>query len=181
MVTLLLVTWSMPLPVIAQVTIEGGLNRQQRLYIWTITNNSNKPITAVRIPHYRAVIFTPPAGWEYEITNKNEIGMKMAPGVITAQAGAGSSIFPSRAKVFTLSFAPGSHTAPGTGVATITFADGTSETIDGVEVPWRVPWFRRHALLIGFGAMFAVFLFVQVLRGRRKQGSGSGQPSTQSG
>ena len=160
----------MPLPVIAQVTIEGGLNRQQRLYIWTITNNSNKPITAVRIPHYRAVIFTPPAGWDYEITNKNEIGMKMAPGVITAKAGAGSSIFPSRAKVFTLSFAPGSHTAPGTGVATITFADGTTETLPNVEIPWRIPWTRRYTLLIGFGTMFVIFLLVQALRRWRKIG-----------
>ena len=158
-------------PAAAQVTIEGGQQREiaPNHYEWTITNHGTKVITSFQIPHYLGNIFTCPEGWEFTITNKVRLGMKHEPGLITAKAVAPQAgIQPSRSATFRLR-AFYRNTAPAKRDATITFADGSTEVVAGVEIPWRASWLHRHTLLISFGAMFAVFLLVQALRRRRKR------------
>lgn len=165
------------------MSIEGGRQQTNRYqYTWKVVNHGSKKITYVEIPHYVGNLFTAPLHWTFEITEQIGLGKTTTTGVVRARAELPAhAIRPGRSAVYSLTVCVYRRSAPQLRAVRIGFADGTSETIGSVEVPWRVPWFRRHALLIGFGAMFAVFLLVQVLRGRRKQGSGSGQPSTQSG
>lgn len=151
------------------VTIVGGLNREERLYVWTVTNGSAQAIGGLQVPHYRGGIFTPPKGWEFSITNQTELGMKDAPGLITARATPGAAIQPNRSGVFTLSFSADALTTPSKRTATITFLDGTTLQVAGVEVPWRKSWFERQALFLELGVMFGLFLLVQAIRGRRRR------------
>ncbi len=153
----------------AQVTITGGLNRAERQYVWTVSNNGNQPVVSVQIPHYRGNIFEAPEGWEFEITNKAEVGMKNEPGLVTARATGGLAIRPGQSAEFRLRFAPGNLTAPADRVATVTLIDGSTLSIPGVEVPWPIPWLTRYGQLVVFGAIFLGFLIIQALRNRRKK------------
>ena len=173
--------WIMTVPAAAQVTVEGELDREEYQYHWTVTNNSPRPITSLRIPHYHGIVFAPPDGWEFEITNKTEVGMVDEPGVVSTRATSPrAAIRPGRTATFKLSFSP-DRTAPGTGVVTIGFVDGTTESIPDVTIPWRIPWLRRYTLLISLGAIFVVFLLIQAVRGRRGNGPDSDQSSATSG
>jgi len=160
--------WGAALPATAQVSIEGGRQQTNRnQYTWKVVNHGSKTITYVEIPHHMGDIFTAPPHWTFEITGQINIATT---GVVRARAESPAhAIRPGRSAVCSLTVGLYRRSAPRLRAVRIGFADGTFETINGVEVPWRVPWFRRHVLLIGFGAMFAVYLLVQALRGRRRQ------------
>ena len=160
----------------AQVKIEGGLNKEDRLYVWTVTNLGSTPITSFEIPHYRGLIFTPPPGWEFEMTNKHGPDAKAEPGTIKARATGGAFIASHRSAVFTLSFIIENYTAPGPGTAIVGFLDGTTEKVPGVQIPWRIPWVQRYAILLELSGFFGVFLLVQAIRGRRRRKS-AGTPA----
>lgn len=149
------------------VSIQSQLDRATREYVWVVENHGRRPIVSLRIPHYRGnVLFSPP-GWNYEITNQVGLGMKDEPGVITAKAAKPKdAIRQGRPATFRLSFGV-NHTAPGKVTATVGFADGTTLDVPGVLVPWPVPWLRRQALLLSFGAVFVVFVLLQIRRGRQ--------------
>jgi len=152
-------------PALAQVTIDGGLDREQFRYVWTVTNGGSEPIVSLQFPHFHALVLTAPDGWESEVTNR----ATDKTGVVTAEATSPrAGIPPGRSATFTLTFAP-RDCAPGSNAVTITFGDGSTATVLGVKVPWRTPWLQRFTLLIGLGGIFAIYVFVQAARGRRRK------------
>ena|GEM_PF-7122770 len=175
------IAWIAAVPAAAQVTIEGGLDQVEYQYIWTVTNKGSSPVTSLEIPHYHGINLTAPEGWEFEMTNKMAFGMVDKPGIISAWATSpGAAIRPHRSATFKLPFTP-NRVAPGTGVVTVGFADGTTQLVPDVEIPWQVPWLRRYTLLISFGAIFAVFLVIQAVRGRRGSEPDADRSSAASG
>lgn len=159
-----------PLTAVGQVIIEGGRHPDNSaMYTWTLVNHGDKPITSFQIPHFRGMVFTPPEGWEFEMTHKVEFGSEQKPGIITARAPRGAALRPHHSAVFTLRIARELPNAPARRAATIGFADDTYQAIEGVEVPWRVPALRKYGLLFVLGIMFAAYLLVQVLRSRRRK------------
>lgn len=175
-VVLVLAMWAPAVPVAAQVTIEGGRSSNDlSLYAWTITNNTSKPIVSFQIPYYQVRAIVEHEGWTCEVTDQPEVAGKERQRIVLFKVRSPSSaIFPGGTGVLNLR-ASVTKSAPGIGVATVGFANGTTETVSNVEIPWEFSWLQRHTLLISFGAIFAVFLLVQIVRSRGKKESDTDQ------
>ena len=160
-------------PVAAQVTVDGGRSANNPvMYEWTVTNGNDGRIVAFWIPrHSPAENFEPPDGWECAVADKVKPGTKPTVRALEFRASSPrAAIRSGRSNIFKLLVTMDKAT-PRSGYAVVEFDDGAVQLIADVEIPGGSSWLRRRALAIGFGTMFAVFLLVQVIRGRRKSAS----------
>ncbi|MCP4591648.1 MAG: hypothetical protein GY842_12980 [bacterium] len=158
--------------VAAQVTVEGGSEPQKpSTYSWTVTNRGNQPVVSFEFPHFRVLGANPPEGWIFE-----EIRLD-APGHKGSQRMDRFSTTEPRALIRkgqsrTFSILTNARKAVvSQGPAIITFEDGTTLTVTDIEIPWGESWLRKRALLLMMGAIFALFIVVQIVRGIRKRPS----------
>ncbi len=150
------------------VTIEGGPDGLGTTYHWTVSNSHKSPIIRIEIPQYRGSLFFAPNGWTSTCTNLVAIGAPDEPGKCIASAASPSEgVAPGRSTTLGLQLANGA-VKRGAGEAVITFADSTTVKIGGVLVPVPESFGDRYIPLIGLGAILAVFVLVQVVRGRKK-------------
>lgn len=152
----------------ARVTITGGADESGHNYKWTVTNLSLSPIVRVEFPHYFADLCLGPPGWSTaETTNLINVGSKDTSGVCVATAPTPSAgIGRNESLDFTMRIAP-AGAATGFGDAAVVFADGTRTTISGVQLPKPRPLGDTFVSLAGLGVIFAGWLLVRYLRGRR--------------
>lgn len=155
----------------APVSVEGGPDGLGNVYHWTVTNNHSSPIVHVEIPQYRGSLFFPPKGWTSSCTNLVAIGAPDAPGICTATAASrADGIAPGRSASFGLQIAAGSAKR-GSGEVLIGFGDSSTQRIGNVMVPVPETLGDRYITLIGLGAILAVYVVIQVVRGRKNRGS----------
>lgn len=150
------------------VTIEGGPETGGNAYRWTITNNHGSPIVRVEIPQYRGSLFFPPTGWTSSCTNLVAVGAPDAPGTCTATAKTEmQGIASGRSSTFGLQLASGA-VKRGFGDVVIGFADSSTQRVGGVMVPVPETLGDRYIPLIGLGTILALYVVVQLIRGRKK-------------
>jgi hypothetical protein len=168
-----------------QVTVVGGSDLSGHQYAWTITNHHNMPITQISFPHFGADVLMGPDGWRSSCTNAVRVGVSNPTGVCTSMVeGSRGRIIPGSSGEFTLRVArPDAKALPGE--MEITFADGSTCVVSGVELPHGEPVGDKYMPLIGLGGIFLIFLIVSALRRRREksrrpatseQGSAPGAP-----
>ena len=157
-----------------QVVIDGGRDPVQvNFYRWTVTNRGGRAITRFEFPRYLVDDLASPTGWTHEIVKTDSTGRAIKPHRIVYKANsAASAIHAGGSLVFEAQINIDKAT-PGRQPVTIGFDDGSTIQIADVEIPWDYPWLEKHALLIGMGSLFAVFLIVQAIRSRRQKPAGS--------
>lgn len=160
----------------AEVEITGGLDKDDPYrYVWTVTNNGTLPIVYFEVPHFRGNVATPPIAWESVVTQQNGVTPgEVVEGVWMCECKVPECEFPpGQSREFWLTIATRGGSTPQKRTAIIKFADGTRVEVPGVECPIQEPWYSRYVMPLGMGAMFLVFLLVQVIRGGRKQTTAS--------
>lgn len=152
----------------AQVTVTGGRDPVEvNFYRWTVTNQGNKPIDRFEFPRYMVDDLGSPDGWSHQIVKTDAAGRSIEPHRIvykadrpsTALRRGESAVFEAQINI--------DKATPGRQPVLVGFADGTTLEIADIEVPWDYPWLEKHALLIGMGTLFAIFLLVQMVRSRK--------------
>ena len=151
------------------VAITGGGDDNGQNYVWTVANHTDSAITRIDFPHYHGDQFNPPAGWKNECTYLVNVGVPDQPGHCVAYVDyAMQGLQPGRSAQFHLRISrAGANRRPGT--VTVTFADGSTLDVDGVELPTQATLMERYVGLMGFAALFLIVLVVHARR-RKKTG-----------
>jgi hypothetical protein len=132
-----------------------------------VTNHGGRPITRFEFPRYVVDDLGSPQGWTHEIVKTDADGRPIRPHRIVYKAESSlSAIRPGRSLVFEAQINIDKAT-PGRQPVIIGFDNGSTLEMADVEIPWDYPWLEKHALLIGMGGLFALFLVIQAMRGRR--------------
>ena len=156
-------------PAAAQVTVVGEKNPDNlREFMWTVTNQTTKPIVFFEAPHFMGKLFRPPAGWiETKMTGNIGHGDKPVPGIVQAKAQSQpAAIRRGRSATFYLRIdAKGGHYAPG--VVTVGFSDGSTTRLANVRCPAKPPFLQNYFPAIGLAVMFGLFLLIRAARRRR--------------
>ena len=157
-------------------TVVGGADASGHRYEWTITNHADTAIVAIRFPHYRASAFDAPTGWTKSCTYLVDIGVPDKPGICEGSAESPNrGVAPGASARFGMQIGPAG--APrGTGAVRIEWADGTTVTISGVELPTAPSTLERYTSLLALGSIFAVFLLIRALRSRATHSRTNKQP-----
>ena len=156
----------------ALVTITGGADQTAHNYSWTVRNHDTSPIVYLEFPHYRADLFTTPAGWEQKgTTYLVNIGVADKPGVCIARP-----VPPHPGIVRGASASFGMRVAQrrgllGKNTVTVRFADGKEVRVKDVELPVPPEETSKYVPLIGMGVLFVVFVAYRTIRNRRAAGS----------
>lgn len=152
-----------------EVTVVGRTNPQNvREFLWTVTNDSDKPITSFEAPHYYGKLFTPPEGWVIdEMTGNVGHGDKPVPGIIRTRTESNiQSIRRGRSADFRLRVDQrGGHYAPGKVI--VGFSDGSTATIPGVLCPTKPPFLQNYFPAIGLAGIFITFIAIRMIIRKR--------------
>jgi hypothetical protein len=152
-----------------KVTVEGGSDASGHQYVWTITNHHDTPITQISFPHFGADVLVGPDGWRSSCTNAVRVGVSNPTGVCTTMVeGVHRRIMPGSSGDFTLRVARPDAKASA-GEMEITFADGSTYVVSGVELPHGESLGDKYMPLMGLGGIFLIFLIVSALRHRRQK------------
>ena len=150
------------------VVITGGRNASGG-YQWAVKNEYTSPIVYIQFPHYHADTFIAPEGWEKESTYLVNKGVADRPGTCTAYVDdPRASIRPNQSAQFGMRIAR-VDARRGTGDVLVRFADGTTTTVTGVELPCTFPAAPRYATVLGLAALMLILVLVEVRRRRRAQ------------
>ena len=170
-------TWLVPALGVAvdppvAVTITGGSDASGQQYRWVVTNDDPSPIVTVEFPHFRASLFSVPDGWTRECTGLVGVGVKVERGVCTARAGVGQGgIVRGHSAAFEMQIsAKGAQRRAG--AVGIQFADGRKASILGVELPHPESSGDKLIPLVGLGTVVLIWIVLQALRNRKRQGGG---------
>lgn len=153
-----------------EVETSGGRDQSGQNYEWTLTNRTGKLIVAVEFPHYHADAFQPPRDWGQECTNLFKLNARDEPGVCKALAPPGGGIAPGGSAKFGMRISL-QGTLRGKGVMIVRFADGSSTSIAGVDLPCAPTVINQYMYPVGI----ALILLLVVLTSRRR-GKGKGGP-----
>lgn len=146
------------------VTITGGPDETGQWYQWTVRNDTPVSIVAVCFPHYHADLFIPPETWNSRCTHLVNVGAVDAPGECEATAPSpAAGIAPKGTARFRMRLST-KGAARGTGQVRVTFADGSSTVIDGIEVPVRPSASETYLPLVGLGAIVAIVGIWRMIR-----------------
>lgn len=150
------------------VTIKGGADPTCQNYEWEITNRHDSPIVKVEFPHYRADMFTAPAGWESKCTYLVNVGVPDRPGVCTAWPKPPNPGIPKgSSRRFTMRVCA-DRPPVGSGTVTVYFADGTEVRVPNVTLPEAPAPEAKYIPLVGCGLLFGGWVLVRTWRGRRR-------------
>lgn len=156
----------------AGVSITGGLDDTGQWYLWTVRNERTSPVVSVRFPHYHADLFNAPQGWRTRSTHLVNVGEADAPGECEALAQSPDQGIGSGAGAEFKMRMAAKGAARGKGQVVVTFADGGSAVVEGVEVP--VPPSPAETFL-PLAGLAAVIVVVGVWRARRRRPCDAGQ------
>ncbi len=158
------------------VVITGGADDVGHNYAWKVTNRYRSPIVRIEFPHYAADLFHTPAGWSQGTQaemNLVNVGWKDEPGVCVATPAPPSpGLAPGVTAEFGMRIAS-RGAMKGTGTIRVTFADGTSVQVAGVQLPEMPTRPSPYLGLVAMGAILLIFIVVRETR-RRKQPAPAG-------
>lgn len=148
----------------------GGPDGSGQNYAWTLTNGSRATVTEVRIPHYRAAVFTAPPGWKTdESTYLVNVGVADRAGECVAKASTvGEGIRPGRSGEFRLQLTA-SGAARGTGRVIVGLDDGSRVEVAGVPLPVAESVGDKYVTFLGLVAIFGSMVLIQRLRRPRRR------------
>ena len=147
------------------VTIQGGYDRADFDYAWTITNHHDSPIIHVEFPQYKSSWHLPPDGWTGEMSTSRGIGGRMGTYLVSADDPS-RGIFPGASAQFQLGIRPGGTPSAFREVL-VRFADGTDVRVKA-ECPVKEPIGDRYVPLLGLGLIFGLYLLVRAAKRRRE-------------
>ncbi len=158
-----------------KVLITGGEDTNTHEYWWMVRNNHTARIVRIEFPHWAADLFYTPATWQQgkqQEMNLVNVNWSKEPGVCwatplppyTGLATGQTAKFGVRISNI------GALAASGT--VKVSFGDGTTALIPGVQLPTKPPTTSPLAALVGTGAIFVLFIVIRE-RKRRKQPSSS--------
>lgn len=151
------------------VAIEGGPDESGHLYSWTVTNQHDAPITEVEFPHFRADLFSAPAGWTQETTNLVNVGVADEPGICKATAPSPSAgIAPGGSGEFSMRITA-KGASRGTGSVMVRFEGGASVRVAGVALPQREATLNRFIGLVSMGGVLGLWILFRALRGGKRR------------
>ena len=158
-----------------RVRIDGGADGSGQNYSWRVTNLHSSRIVRIAFPHYHGDLFTTPENWEQDVTGLAQSGASNIHdgGVATAfidnpRHGLGQGF----SAEFQLRIARiGADRRPGE--VTVTFADGTTEVIAGVELPTKKSFGEHYITAITLAVIFLV-MFLTVRKKKSKPTPPSG-------
>jgi hypothetical protein len=157
------------------VIITGGADASGHNYTWRIENRANQAIARLTFPHYHADLFTCPPGWQQTCTFLVNEGVPDRAGICTAHAPP-EGLAPGTGMDLSMRIAS-AGAVRGQGVVTVLFADGTTMTVEGVELPQAPSHMERFLPLFAFGAILALILIRRMMRryltGRRPDAGGA--------
>lgn len=155
-----------------RATVVGGADPSGHVYTWRIGHEHTSPLVGVEFPHYMADVFTAPEGWAVECTHLIGQGGRPARGVCVARVETDGRGLPAgREAEFTMRIAP-AGTPRGTGSVKLSFADGTTLTVGGVEVPIPTPVSDRLIVPAGLAAILIIIVAVGARKRRRRASAG---------
>ena len=165
--TAFLACWLVATGVTAQadtprVTCTGGADETGRHYTWVVVNNHDAPLVGCVFPHYNAAGFTPPDGWEVDISHMFPPGGKT--GTCTGHArNTADGMAPGASGTFVMRVGGPVAAPQGTATVTFTFADGTKTMVEA-EVPVPESLGAKNMPLIGLCVVVLIFLIIRHLR-----------------
>ncbi|MCA9242776.1 MAG: hypothetical protein KDA32_02385 [Phycisphaerales bacterium] len=156
------------------VRITGGANPEGN-FEYQVFNLSKQRITEISFPHFKADMFTTPAGWQQEMTNPARMGTNK-PGVARAWVeGKSQGILPGGSAEFDLRTPAETDIPRRFGVVTVRFEDRTTYPYAGVELPSAPTTTEQYQMLIGLGLIFAIIVAARGLRSKRPVGEPIGE------
>ncbi len=150
-----------------KVTIKGGVKPDGSGYEWLVTNKSDSPVVSIEFPHYHADLFFAPDNWKRQSTNLVGIGDPDKPGTCTATVDhPGQGIAKYGTAQFGVRLCPAGARI-GTGEVRVSFADGSTFTVGGVQLPVATPAIEGYSGMLGFLIVAVLIVAFEVLRRRR--------------
>ena len=140
----------------ARFIVEGGADESGHIYTWTITNMHTSPIVELILPNYRTDRFAVPDGWSTEgTTHLVAQGGAEQPGICKATATPPNAGVPPAGSIDLRMRVMPKGAPVGLGTVRVGFADGTSASVDHVEVPVPEAMVIKYARFIGLAGLFA--------------------------